>query len=203
MRKIIVGLFLIMILGIWNCQVFASDETFEMQLTVKNNSKNEDVEIYILLPQEYIEFAIEQSPAWIKNYVTYEGAKTLKQNNVEGIEVKKENVQDDTYTEDGVEYVQIKLEENLNKNYVFDILSDYRKMNIKFRIKNENKDYIMHIDNFKIKKGICKAEYDYDQDIIKQPDTRKISVSTIILIVILILIILVGFISYIKTGNRS
>ena len=199
MKKILISVFLIMILSVWGCQVLAADETFEMQLTVKNNSKNKDVEIYILLPQEYIEFAIEQSPAWISGYVTYEGAQTLKQNDIEGIDVKKENVQDETYTEDGVEYVQIKLDENLNKNYVFDILSDYGKMNIKFRIKNEDKDYIMHIDNFKIEEGVCKAEYDYDQDIIKQPDTKKISVSTIILIIILILVIFVGFISYIKT----
>lgn len=199
MRKIIVGLILIIILSTLSCQVFAADETFKMELTVKNNSKNENIDIYILLPQEYIEFAIDKSPAWIKNYITYEGANTLKHNDVEGIEVKKENVQDKTYTEDGVEYVQIKLEENLSKQYVFDILSDYEKMNIKFRITNEYKDYIMHIDNFKIEKDICEIEYDYDNDIVKQPDGKKFSTPILILIVVLVFVSLIGYISYKKS----
>lgn len=198
MRKLIVSLFIIMILCTYMCQVFASTDTYKMELTIKNNSKNINVDIYILLPQEYIEFAINESPVWIRDYVTYKGASTLKTDAIEGIEVNKQNVQDDTYVEDGVEYVQIRLDKNLNGIYVFDVLSDYGKMNIKYRIKNEDKDYIMHIDNFKIEEEVCKIEYDYDEDIIKQPDTKKISVSTIILIVILILVILVGLISYVK-----
>lgn len=199
MRKWVVGLILIMILGTLSCQVFAADETYRMELEIKNNTKNEDVEIYILLPQEYIEFAIDRSPTWAQDHVTYEGAKTLKYNDVEGIEVKKENVQDKTYKEGNVEYVQIKLEPNLNNKYVFDILSDYEEMNIKFRIKNDYKDYIMHIDNFKIEKDICEIEYNYDKDIVKQPDIKKLSTPLLILFIVLTFITILGYISYKKS----
>ena len=72
-------------------------------------------------------------------------------------------------------------------------------MNIKFRIKNEYKDYIMHIDNFKIEKDICEIEYDYDKDIVKQPDTRKFSTPFLILFIVLTFITILGYISYKKS----
>lgn len=210
MKKILVsfGIFIILSLGITGVWAL-NEESFKLQLTIMNNSKNEDVDVYLLLPQEYIEFTIQKANFKIENYygergvLTYNGANTLKQNTIPGITVEKNKVQDDVYTENGIEYVQIKLEKNEEENYVFDILSDYDKMNMKYRIKNESKDYIVHIDNFKIQKGICKAEYDYDNDTIKQPDIKKMSFATIVLIIILVFVIILGVISYFYKGDRK
>ena len=83
-------------------------------------------------------------------YFYYYQKSTLKNNDITGIEVKKENVQDELYEENGIEYTQILLEPDENGIYKFDLLEDYNKLDIKYRIKNEKKDYIVHIDNFKI-----------------------------------------------------
>lgn len=210
MKKLLVSFVIFIILSLGITRVWAlNEDSFELQLTIMNNSKNEDVDVYLLLPQEYIEFAIQKVNLKMGNYyggngiLIYNGANTLKQNNISGIKVEKAQVQDDVYTENGVEYVQIKLEKNEAENYVFDILSDYDKMNMKYRIKNESKDYIIHIDNFKIEKGICKAEYNYDDDTIKQPDIKKLSFTTIILIIILVFVIILGVISYFNKGDRK
>ena len=82
--------------------------------------------------------------------------------------------------------------------YVFDILESYPKMDIKYRIKNIQKDYIVHIDNFKIERGKCEIEYDYTKDMVKQPDKKIIPVGIKILMGILIIIIVVGWIAHIK-----
>ena len=66
------------------------------------------------------------------------------------------------YEENGIEYVQILLEKNDDDIYFFDILSDYFDLDMRYRIKNDNKDFIAHIENFKLKDGICEIEYDYD-----------------------------------------
>lgn len=74
----------------------------------------------------------------------YEGVDTLKRNRISGITVYKQNVQDEIYTESGIKYVQILLNEE--GIYKFDILENYFDMDMKFRIKNNRKDYIIHID---------------------------------------------------------
>ena len=119
MKKILVsfGIFIILSLGITGVWAL-NEESFKLQLTIMNNSKNEDVDVYLLLPQEYIEFTIQKANFKIENYygergvLTYNGANTLKKNTIPGITVEKNKVQDDVYTENGIEYVQIKLEKN-------------------------------------------------------------------------------------------
>ena len=71
-------------------------------------------------------------------------------------------------------------------------------MNMKYRIKNINKDYIMHIDNFKIVNGKCQIEYDYDNNTVKQPDINVIPFVTKVLIIILIFVVIIGTATYIK-----
>lgn len=96
MKKLLVsfGIFIILILGI--TAVWAlNEESFKLQFTIMNNSKNEDVDVYLLLPQEYIEFTIQKANLKIENYygergvLTYNGANTLKQNTIPGITVEK------------------------------------------------------------------------------------------------------------------
>lgn len=202
MKKTIISLFIIIIISLLmiifnttNVQAASSDSGFfELQFEIINNEENENVDIYLLLPKEYIEFAIEHDNLDIE----YEGANTLKENSIPSINVDGLNILDDIYEENGIEYVQILLEKNDDDIYSFDILSDYFDLDMRYRIKNDNKDFIAHIDNFNIEKGVCEIEYDYSADIVKQPDKKMFSLGTIILIIILIIIIILGISSYIK-----
>lgn len=82
------------------------DDTFELEFKVIQNKKNERFDLYILLPREYITFAIQQANLPIN----YNGAETLKKNDIPGIIVPKNNIQDEIYTEKGIEYIQFSKE---------------------------------------------------------------------------------------------
>lgn len=202
MKKRITTLFAIIIISLLmiifnatNVQANSSDsEFFELQFEIKNNEENDNVDIYLLLPKEYIEFAIKHDNLDIE----YEGANTLKENNIPSIDVKGLNILDDIYEENGIEYVQILLDKNDDDIYSFDILSDYFDLDMRYRIKNETKDFIANIENFKLNNGICEIEYDYSADIVKQPDRKVFSFGTILLIAILIIIVVLGISSYVK-----
>lgn len=197
MRKflsiLLIAVFLLAILST-TCK---ANSTNRIELTVTKNEEQKDFELYILLPQDYIEYAISEAGLEIE----YSGADTLKQNDIPLIDVDKSKVQDDVYSEAGIEYVQILLEPNSQDVYTFDILADYPALDMKLRAKNDEKDYIMHIDNFKIEDNVCKIEYNYDENEIKQPDKTIFSFGTVLLIVILILLIIIGIISKTKTDN--
>ena len=193
MKKIITPL--IIILFIFIAKVSYAVDTYELQFEVTNNKKQESFDLYLLLPKEYIEFAINQS----NSTVIYVGADTLKNNTIPGIYIDKSQVHDNVYTENNVEYVQIALQRNEEGKYIFDVLSQYPRMDLKYRIKNIDRDYIVHIDNFSIDDGKCEVIYDYANNSVKQPDKLVIPSSSIILIIILIILVIVGGISYIKT----
>jgi hypothetical protein len=114
--------------------------------------------------------------------------------------VPKNNIQDEIYTEKGIEYIQIRLMEE-NEVYSFDLLENYPQMDIKYRIKNIEKDYIVHIDNFKIEKGKCQIEYNFAKDTVKQPDQKVLNFNVKLLLMLLLLIIIVGAIAYKKGRN--
>ena len=206
MKKRITTLFAIIIISLLmiifnttNAQATSSDnEFFELQFKIINNEENENVDIYLLLPKEYIEFAIEHD----KLDIEYEGASTLKENKIPSIDVDRSNILDDIYEEDGTEYIQILLEKNEDNIYSFNILSDYFDLDMKYRIKNDDKDFIAHIDNFDIENGVCEIEYDYNADIVKQPDRKMFSFGTILLVAILIIILILGISSYTKHKNN-
>lgn len=191
---------LMLIFNATNVQANSSDsEFFELQFEIKNNEENDNVDIYLLLPKEYIEFAIEHDNLDIE----YDGANTLKENNIPSIDVKKLNILDDIYEENGIEYVQILLDKNDNDIYSFDILSDYFDLDMRYRIKNETKDFIANIENFKLDNGICEIEYDYSADIVKQPDRKVFSFGTIMLFIILLIVIILGVFSYVKQKKQN
>ena len=175
-----------------------TEEYFELQFKVMNNDENQNIEIYLLLPKEYIEFAIQNEGL----NINYEGVNTLKENTISSINVDKTKIQDDIYEEDGVEYIQILLDKNEEELYNFNILSSYEKLDMKYRIKTENEDYIVHIDNFKIENNKCEIEYNVEENIVKQPDKKVFSIYTIILIIILVIIVILGIISYVTQRNR-
>lgn len=168
-------------------------DTFEIEFKVIDNKKNEKFDLYILLPEDYIKFAIQKANLKLD----YEGVNTLKKNEIPGIVVQNGTILDESYEEKGIQYLQIRLNKE-NNIYSFDILEDYSKMDIKYRIKNIQKDYIVHIDNFKIEKGKCEIEYDYVKDIVKQPNKNIISFNIKTLFIILLIIMIVGAIAYKK-----
>lgn len=171
---------------------YAYEKTYTLEF--KASDVSEDFDLYLLLPKDYVLFAIEEDGLNIE----YTGVETLKNNDIPSIRVDKESISDELYEEGGVEYIQILLQENEKGKYEFDILSNYNKMNMKYRVKNMNKDDIVHIDNFKISNGVCKVEYNYEKNTVKQPDTEFIPFVTKVLMIILVVIIVVGIIAYIK-----
>lgn len=200
MKKIfIVLLFILIIILLFNINSYSkTDDFYELSFEIINNNENKNFDIYLLLPKKYITFAIENDNLKIQ----YNGADTLKESNIPSISVDKEKVQDETYKDHGNEYVQILLDKNKKDTYTFNILSNYREIDMKFRIINEDRDLIAHIDNLKIENNKCEIQYDVEKNLIKQPDKKVFTFYTIILIVILIFIILVAICSYLNQRNK-
>ena len=81
MKKTIISLFMIIIISLLmimfnttNVQATSSDsEFFELQFEIINNEENENIDIYLLLPKEYIEFAIEHDNLDIEYEPTIKG----------------------------------------------------------------------------------------------------------------------------------
>ena len=197
MKKIVV-LFVIFVMIMMIGYSYAIRNSTQLIFNVIDNEQNENFDLYVLLPKDYIQYAISYAGLYIK----YDGANTLKENDIPGIEVNKENIQDELYEEDNIEYVQVLLDKQEDGSYKFDMLKNYTDLTIRFRIKNDKKDYIAHIDNFKTENGVCKIEYDYVNDILKQPDNTIVKKNVIVLIIILFIVIIIGIISYIKRGDR-
>ena len=194
MKKLIITLFLFIMIISLMVSAYADLSSTELNFKIVSNEKEEEFDTYILLPKSYIQFAITNSLSTIK----YGGPSTLKNNYIPGINIENiDNIQDEVYTENDTEYVQILLEPNEEGILQFDILEDYNKLDIKYRIKNDEKDFIVHIDNFKIENGKCEIEYNYDKNTVKQPD-KEFTSNAKILIFIVILVIIIWIISYIK-----
>lgn len=174
-------------------KINAKEKIYTLEMEVINN-KNEDINLYILLPKEYILYAITEDNLNIE----YTGAETLIENDIPSISVNRKNVQSEIYEDDEVEYIQILLEKNRKGIYEFDILSEYKNMDMKYRVKNEDKDYIMHIEGFKVEDDKCEIIYDYENETVKQPNKTVITTATKFLIFLLITIITLGIISYFK-----
>ena len=195
MKKLVTIIFICMLIMIMIIPVVKASSTYTIELEVTKNEEEKTFELYMLLPENYITYAINKAGMDIE----YVGAETLIQNEIPSIDVDKSKVQDETYSENGIEYVQILLEPNEDGMYTFEVIADYPEMDMKLRIKNDEKDYIMHIDNFKIEDDVCQIEYDYDNDEVKQPTKIVINFGTILLIVILVMIIIIAIISKAKT----
>lgn len=191
---LVIGIFLVFKLILFNSNnSYCYNEMVTLEFETVNES--EIFDLYILLPKEYIEYVIKND----KLDIEYKGVETLKDNDIPSINVNKENISNDLYKENDKEYIQILLEENENNKYEFDILKDYGKLNIKYRIKNINRDEIVHIDNFKIdSNNVCEIKYNYEENTVKQPNVGFIPFITKLLIVILVITIIVGIIAYVK-----
>lgn len=101
-----------------------------------------DLDIYLLLPKEYIIEAIKYDGLDIE----YKGLETFKENNIPSINISNEEISDDVYQEDNTEYIQVLLKPNEDGIYTFNILSGYLDKEIKFRIKSKDSDMIAYIE---------------------------------------------------------
>ena len=195
MKKLVTIIFICMLIMMMCIPVVKANSTYTIALEVTKNKEEKTFELYMLLPENYITYAINKAGMDIE----YTGAETLTQNDIPLIDVDKSKVQNETYRENGIESVQILLEPDEDGMYTFEIIADYPEMDMKLRVKNDEKDYIMHIDNFEIEDNVCQIEYDYDKNEIKQPTKIVINFGTILLIVILVMIIIIAIISKAKT----
>lgn len=167
---------------------YANTEANQFRLKVEN--ANENYDLYILLPKKYIKYAIQHDGLDTK----YDGANTLIYNVIPSITVDISKIEKDTYIDDGIEYVQIKLDDLGGQEYVFETISDYTDMDMLYRIKSESRDNIMVIDNFTVSDNICQMVYDYNANIIQQKDRADVKLGfhlewwQVILIIVLVLI---------------
>lgn len=198
MKRYIVIICICVLVIMMNISIVMANSTYTIELEVTKNTENKSFTLYMLLPQDYIEYAINKAGLDIE----YTGAETLKQYDIPLINIDKEKIQNETYSENGIEYVQILLEPNEDSMYIFEIIEDYPDMDMKLRVKNNEKDYIMHIDNFKIKDDVCQIEYNYDKNEIKQPTKITINFGTLLLIIILVFIAIIGIVAKIKGRNE-
>ena len=195
MKKLvfIFSILLIIILGVLANFSYAYEKMYTLEFEASDVSKSFD--LYLLLPKEYIEYAIRKDGLDIK----YKGVETLKDNDIPSINIENKNdISDELYKENGIEYIQILLHQNEDGKYVFDILEDYPDMDMKYRIKNVDKDDIVHINNFEISDNVCKIEYNYDENTIKQTNTTFVPFLMKLLIILLAVIIVIGAVAYIK-----
>lgn len=170
-------------------------DIIELQLNVIENQKQEKFDIYILLPEQYVKYAIQHDNVDVK--IQNSLADTVLQSNIPSIDIDKSFLQDD-YEEENIKYLQIKLQEYTQGKYVFPILDSYGEMDMKYHIKSNSKNYIVHIDNFEMEDGVCEINYYYDTDVIKQPDRKIMPFGVMILFIILIVVILITLVLYIK-----
>ena len=167
-----------------NTHVNAENEKYTLQLKEINDK---DIELYVLLPKEYILFAIEKDGLNIQ----YDGVYTLVNHNIPSIKVESGKVYNEVYKEDNVEYVPILLNKNEEGYYNFEVLSEYKEMNIKYRAIVPNGDFIVHIDDFKIEDNLCKIEYDSEINSVKQPDKNGISMNATAVIIVAAVLVLI------------
>lgn len=164
MKKIIkiIILSILLITSIYLPVKAVEGKTTQLRLTVIE--ADEPYEIYMLLPKNYINYAIQYDGLDIG----YDSANTLIYNTIPSIVVNVNNVLKDTYIDNGIEYVQIKLDDMGGEEYVFEIISEYTDMDMMYRIKSESKDNLMLINNFTVQDNTCEMEYNYKEDTIEK-----------------------------------
>ena len=197
MKKILKIIILVIVMILFMIIPVMADTAEMTKLKLNISNVNEDYELYILLPKKYIMYAI--------NYdgldIGYDGANTLIYNLIPSIIVNINNVVKETYIDNGIEYVQIKLDDLGDDEYLFEIIPEYTDMDMMYRIKSSSRDNIMIIENFQIKDNKCEMEYDYANNEIKTERENNIEIRfNIKWWQILIIAILLIFLAYL--GKR-
>lgn len=199
MKKVIevIILSILLIITIYVPVKAVEEGTTQLRLTVVE--ADEPYEIYMLLPKNYINYAIQHDGLDIG----YDSANTLIYNTIPSIVVNVNNVLTDTYIDNGIEYVQIKLDDMGGEEYVFEIISEYTDMDMMYRIKSQSKDNLMLIDNFTVEDNMCKMEYNYKQDTIQSQKGAELKIGfELHWWQILIIIVLIIFLIYLHNRRN-
>ena len=198
MKKIISIIILITIIAIGTIVMAENEEMTQLKLEVAN--ADEDYKVYMLLPKKYIQYVIEHDNLDFG----YDGANTLIERNIPSIIVNVDKVQKDIFKDDGIEYVQIELEDLSDNVYLFNILDDYPELDMIYRIKSKTKDDLLIIKDLKKENHKCNIKYDYKENTVKTEKESKIKISynwswwqTIAIILLII------FVSYLFKRRNS
>ena len=203
LKVITIILTIIMIIFMTKIVKATEEETYEIEFNITNNVDNKQYNVYILLPKEYIEYAIQQSNLEIE----YNGSTTLKENNIPNIKINKEDVQEKTYEENNTEYVQILLHSTDENKYIFEILKSYPYKDMLFRVtenNNQDYDYIVPLkEDFKLEDNICKVYYDYQEKVATNIEKGGWGIKPCqLILVVIIVIVLVMIIRKILGKNN-
>ena len=190
-KKAIIIIFTIIFVLLITIQAFANSmEVGRLKLKVMNAKEN--YELYILLPKSYIMYAINHDGLDID----YDGAYTLINNTIPSIVVNINNVVKETYIDNSIEYVQIKLDNLGDDEYLFEIIPEYTNMDMMYRIKSDSRDNVMIIKNFQMIENVCKMEYDYQTNEIKTKRNKieiKFNIKWWQILIIAILLIFLAY----------
>ena len=189
MKKTVV-IILLQILITFMCitNVKAETEYNTLDLTIKDMESS--YELSLLLPVEYIQYAIENS----ENKVTYTGPETLVNNDISTLNIDKNSVKPKLFTQENVQYVEVTMTPYSTNHYQFKVLKNYSKLDIKFKIlkTGETQSTIMYLDDFKFDgEGMCRLTYDAKQDTLKSEDYKKISTSWWKIIIGIVIVIII------------
>lgn len=189
MKKTVV-IILLQILITFMCitNVKAETEYNTLDLTIKDMESS--YELSLLLPVEYIQYAIENS----ENKVTYTGPETLVNNDISTLNIDKNSVKPKLFTQENVQYVEVTMTPYSTNHYQFKVLKNYSKLDIKFKIlkTGETQSTIMYLDDFKFDgEGMCRLTYDAKQDTLKSEDYKKASVSWWKIIIGIVIVIII------------
>ena len=191
----IMAIFTVLIAIINIPQVKATEEYETLDLTIEDINK--DYKLYVLLPREYIEYAIAKSGLDIE----YIGAETLAKEDIPGIEIDKTQVQTNVFTEQGVEFVQVLLQATEQNHYQFKVLKSYGQLDVKFKfqINGEKESVIMHLENFSANKdNTYHIKYNYAKDTLKNEVVKKGHIAWWQIVLIILIILFIIFITKIR-----
>ena len=125
----------------------------------------------------------------------------LKNHEIPGINIKKQNIQEKIYEEDNIEYVQILLEPDKYEIYHFYVIETYPSMDIKYRLTSNSIDYIMHLSNFEVQDNVCKMEYNFKEGTFKNIIKTRGKMSWWQILIIALIILVMSYI--IKKINKD
>lgn len=193
-KIIVISIILLIIFMKFNIVNAENEETYTIEFNIEN-VENPNYNVYLMIPKDYIEYLIQNSNLNIK----YNGPVTLKENRFPSLDIKKENVQEELYEDNNIEYVQVLLEPTIENQYKVNVLKSYPEKDMAFRIEEKETDYnyiIYMEENFKIEDNICKIYYNYQEKVATNIQNEKIGIKLWQIILVILIVGIVVFLIY-------
>lgn len=193
-KIIVISIILLIVLMRFNIVNAENEETYTIEFNIEN-VENPNYNVYLMIPKDYIEYLIQNSNLNIK----YNGPVTLKENTFPSLDIKKENVQEELYEDNNIEYVQVLLEPTIENQYKVNVLKSYPEKDMAFRIEEKETDYnyiIYMEENFKIEDNICKIYYNYQEKVATNIQNEKNGIKLWQIILVILIVGIVVFLIY-------